>query len=120
MSKVITYQEGSYSQIKLDSGERILISVASAGIIIFKMRFLGVVPGPKIAEWLPQDLSRFMMLFGGAPLNQTPFAYTVEKLCSFGSIQSLRTFLAQAPNPFELAHQEKALKEVRGALTKEQ
>ena len=120
MSKIITYKEGRFSQIKLDSGERIMLSVAQNGIVIFKMRFFGVVPGPKIAEWSPQDLSRFMLLFGGASLNQTPFNYTVEKLSSFDSIQSLNAFLAQEPNPFELARQERVLKEVCGGPTKQE
>jgi hypothetical protein len=120
MSKIITYKEGAYSQIKLDSGERILLSVAQTGIVIFKMRFFGVIPGPKLAEWPPDLLSRFMLLFGGAPLNQTPFNYTVEKLTSFDSIKSLSAFLAREPNPFELARQERALKEIRGESKKEE
>lgn len=120
MAKIITYKEGCFSQIKLDSGERIMLSVAQTGIAIFKMRFFGAVPGRKLGEWSPQDLSRFMLLFGRAPLNQTPFNYTVEKLSSFDSIKSLSAFLAQEPNPFELARQERALKEIRGESEKEE
>ena len=118
MSKVITYEEGSFSQIKLDSGERIMLSVAQTGMVIFKMRFFGLVPGPKIAEWSTQDLSRFMLLFGGAPQNQTPFKNTVDKLSSFDSIQSLRAFLNQDSNPFELAYQRRVQKEVHRSQTK--
>ena len=120
MSEIITYKEGAYSQIKLDSGERIMLSVAQTGIVIFKMRFFGVVPGPKLAEWPPQEMARFMMLFGGAPLDQTPFKFTVDKLCTFDTIDSLKSFLAQEPNPFDLAYQERVLEEVRQAQEEEE
>ena len=120
MSRIITYKEGCYSQIKLSSGERIMLSVAQTGIVILKMRFLGVVLGSKIAEWLPHDLGRFMLLFGGAPLNQTPFRFTVEKLASFDSIEQLREFLTKGTCPFELARQENIIKQVRDFTTKEQ
>ena len=120
MSRIITYEEGRYSQIKLDSGERILLSVAQPGIVIFKLRFFGLVPGPKIAEWSPQDAARFMLLFGGASLNQTPFKYTVEKLASFGSIESLRQFLTKEPSRIDLARQENVIKRVRNGVTNEQ
>jgi hypothetical protein len=113
MSRIITYKEGRYSQIKLDSGERIMLSVAQSGIVIFKLRFFGLVPGPKIAEWLPEDLARFMLLFGGAPLSQTPFNYTVEKLSSFESIESLLQFLKKEPSAFDLARQEHIIKQMR-------
>lgn len=95
MADIVTYKEGRYSQIKLDSGERILLSVAQSGIVIFKLRLLGLAPGPKIAEWLPQDLDRFLDLFGGAPADQNPFRFTVDKLATFGSIKEIRAFLMQ-------------------------
>lgn len=98
MSKVITYKEGCYSQIKLTSGERIMLSIARTGIVIFKMRFFGVYPGPKIAEWLPHDLHRFRELFGGGSLNPTPLKLAVEKLISFDSISELREFLNKEPH----------------------
>ena len=120
MSRIITYKEGCYSQIKLTSGERIMLSVAQTGIVIFRMRFFGLIPGPKITEWLPHNLGQFMLLFGGAPLNQTPFRFTVEKLTSFDSIQQLREFLTKEPSPFELARQENAIKQAREFGTRKQ
>lgn len=95
MSQVITYKEGCYSQIKLTSGERIMLSIARTGIVIFKMRFFGVVPGPKIAEWLPHNLHGFRERFGGGPWNPTPLKLAVEKLTSFDSIAQLREFLTK-------------------------
>lgn len=113
MSQIITYKEGCYSQIKLDSGERILLSISHTGTTIFKLRFWGLFPVEKIAEWAPSDLARFMLLFGGAPQNQTPFNYTVEKLASFNSIKSLRQYLNKEPSTFDLARQEYVIEQMR-------
>ena len=93
MSQIITYQEGCYAQIRLTSGERIMLSCAEMGVTIFKMRCFGLIPGPKIAEWKMNDLERFMVLFGGAPASQTPFNYTVQKLAAFDSIEELREYV---------------------------
>lgn len=98
MSCIITYKEGFFSQIKLTSGERIMLSCAEGGATIFKMRFFGLVRDSKIAEWKLKDLSRFMFRFGGAPPNQTPFNFTVQKLTSFDSIEQLRKFVTQEPD----------------------
>lgn len=59
MSKIITYKnegsKGVFCQIKLDSGERVLISIGDRVVKIFKL-FAGIIPiktiwGPKtIAE----------------------------------------------------------------------
>lgn len=109
MSRIITYKEGCYSQIKLTSGERIMLSCAEMGATIFKMRFFGLVPDSKIGEWKQADVARFMFLFGGASPNQTPFRFTVEKLCSFDSIEQLREFVTREPGIsgiFDMARQE--------------
>lgn len=119
MSRIITYKEGFFAQIKLTSGERILLSCAEGGATIFKMRFFGLVRDFKIAEWKLQDLGRFILLFGGAPLNQSPFNFVVQKLTSFGSIKQLREFIAQEPNPIELVHQENIAEKMREFLTNE-
>ncbi len=102
MSCVITYKEGCFSQIKLTSGERILLSCAENGTAIFKMKFFGTVIDSKIAEWKLNNLSRFMLLFGGAPSNQTPFNFTVQKLTSFDSIEQLRKYVTQPRSIFDL------------------
>lgn len=51
MSKIITYREGAFCQIKLDSKERILISIAQEGIAIIKLKLGGIIPGKRIANW---------------------------------------------------------------------
>lgn len=95
MGEIVTYKEGHFSQVKLASGERILFSIAQSGIVIFKLHFFGLIPGPKVAEWLPQDLDRFVDLFGGASPDQNPFRFAVDKLASFGSIKDIRAYLMQ-------------------------
>ncbi len=50
MGQIITYKPGAYCQIKLDSGERILISIAQTGILISKLAFAGLIPRGKIWE----------------------------------------------------------------------
>lgn len=53
MSKIITYRhdrEYGYCQIKLDSGEKILLSEASDDIKIFKLLF-GIIPIKTIWKW---------------------------------------------------------------------
>ncbi len=58
MGEVITYKnegaKGIFSQIKLDSGERVLISIAADEVKIFKQKFFGVIPGKTI--WQFSDL----------------------------------------------------------------
>lgn len=90
--KIITYKEGCFAQIKLVSGERILFSVAQSGIIIFKMKFGGLIPGEKLIELNSQNLDLFIQLFGEPSTDQTPFNFVVEKLASFDSIASLKEF----------------------------
>lgn len=84
--------ESRYSTVQLDSGEKIMLSVTQQGITIFKMRFLGFLPGEKIAEWLPNDLDRFVAKFGGDS-NGSPFRYAVESLMSFASILEIKRYL---------------------------
>ena len=59
MSEIITYSNspsGKYCQIKFDHGKRILVSLTRTEIKIFKMKFLGSVPGDTIFEITTLDL----------------------------------------------------------------
>jgi hypothetical protein len=68
MSKIITYKNagasGCFCQIKLSSGERILISIAQDGILISKLGVFGIVPTKTIARWEISELSSVVELFG--------------------------------------------------------
>lgn len=59
MSEIITYKNspsGKYCQIKLDDGNRILISLAQTGIKVMKMKWGGVMPAGDIFDISTQDL----------------------------------------------------------------
>lgn len=60
MAEIQTYQDGTprgtFSQIKLDDGNKIMISLTQAEIAIFKVGFLGI---PKGTLW-KQDISTFL------------------------------------------------------------
>jgi hypothetical protein len=70
MGKIVTYKNqgprGMYCQIKLDSGERILISIAQPGVKIFKFSAGGLIPTKTI--WESSDVPKMVELF--ADLNQ--------------------------------------------------
>jgi len=42
MSKITTYKEGQFSQINLDDGNKILVSIGFSDIKIFKLNWLGL------------------------------------------------------------------------------
>lgn len=53
MSKIITYKRdntGKFCQIKLDDGNRILISVAQPGIRVYKLKWMGAIPSETIFD----------------------------------------------------------------------
>lgn len=53
MSKIISYKSGSnakYCQIKLNDGNRVLISIAQVGIKISKLKWGGLIPSETIFE----------------------------------------------------------------------
>lgn len=59
MSDIITYQNnssGKYCQIKLDDGNRILISIAQPGIKIIKLKWGGLWPSGDIFDISTNDL----------------------------------------------------------------
>ena len=58
MSEVITYKNTAkqcFCQLKLDSGERVLISIARTGVKLFQLGLAGLLPIRTLAEWdVPQ------------------------------------------------------------------
>lgn len=94
MPRIITYQEGRFSTIQLDSGEKVMLSVAQTGIVIFQMKFLGLLPGRKIAEWSLDDLPDFIARLGGDTPTGSPFRYAVDQIATFTSIRELESALS--------------------------
>jgi len=60
MAEIQTYQDGTprgtFSQIKLDDGNKIMVSLTQTEIAIFKVGFLGI---PKGTLW-KQDMDSFL------------------------------------------------------------
>lgn len=98
MAKVVNYKEGRYCQLKLDSGERVLISIAQTGIKISKLRFGGIIPSNTICNWGASDLRSAIDIFADPnkptkhPLDairdKLIECYSIEEIkqvCSFGN-----------------------------------
>ncbi len=64
MSKIITFSDrqpsGTFSQIQLDDGKRILVSFTQTEIAIFKLAFKGSTPTGKIFK---HDINEFLDFF---------------------------------------------------------
>jgi len=87
----VTYKNaglsGVYSQIKLDSGERVMISIAASEIKIFRMKLGGLIPGSVVYHI--DDLFEFSDLLtkNGVVLN--PLDFLIEGLKDSSDIHRL-------------------------------
>ncbi len=92
MSQVITYKnegvKGVYSQIKLDSGERVLLSIAANEIKIFKLKFFGTMPSQTVWEF--SDLFQFADLLQKNGYSAHPLDVLVEKVKDYSNIGQLQ------------------------------
>lgn len=95
MGTIKTYKEQRFATVILDSGEMVMLSVAQEGIAIFKMRFGGLLPGPKIGAWAPNDLDRFLAKFGKEPTQGSAFRATVEFIASFPNLKRLQEYIIE-------------------------
>ncbi len=98
VGRIKTYKEMRFATVVLDSGEAVMLSVSQEGIAIFKMRFRGLLPGPKIGEWPPNDLDRFLAKFGRHSEQGSPFRATAEFLASFPDVRSLQRYIVGKSN----------------------
>lgn len=92
MGKIITYKnagpKGMFCQIKLESGERILISIAQSGVKIFKLRFMGMIPVKTL--WELNDIVHMVEMFAD-PANpeKPPLDAIRDKLINCKSIKEV-------------------------------
>ena len=97
MTTVVTYKPNAYCQLKLDSGERLLISCAQTGIKIVKLGLGGLLPTKTIADWPLSEVRTMMRKFVDpanplqhpldaikSRLMQCSSLQEVEKVCSAG------------------------------------
>jgi hypothetical protein len=79
--------KGVYSQIKLDSGEKVLISIAN-DIKIFKLKFFGTIPSQTVWEF--SDLYQFADLLRKNGYSAHPLDVLVEKVKDYYNIEQLQ------------------------------
>lgn len=102
MAQVVTYKneppERMYCQLKLDSGERILISIAHSGIRISKLGFGGRLRTSTIWKCKRDEIREAFELFADPdkPLTSTLDAIK-DKLIDFESIADVKGFLNRVP-----------------------
>lgn len=92
MGKIITYKnegvKGVFSQVKLNRGERVLISIAANEIKIFKLKFFGSIPSRTIWEY--PDLFEFFDLLQSNSYSEHPLDVLVSKVKNFDSTVQLQ------------------------------
>jgi len=102
MGRIITYknagEKGTFSQIKLDNGERILISVITnrgvqLGVEIFKLGKGGLFPTGSV--WKTHDLDQMTVLFAGFQQSRGNLLdAVVSKVIGCSSIDEVKMLLS--------------------------
>jgi hypothetical protein len=90
MTKVVTYKAGAFCQLKLDSGERVLISCAQTGIQIMKLALGGLIPSRTIFSWSISEVRLVAEIFAdiNSP-NEHPLDAIKNKLINCKSIAEI-------------------------------
>lgn len=92
MGKIITYKneggKGIFSQIKLNNGERVLISIAADEVKIFKLKFFGYIPNRIV--WQYSDLYKLAKLLQDNGYNDKLLDTLVSQAKQFDSIENLQ------------------------------
>ncbi|HTO11336.1 MAG TPA: hypothetical protein VMQ51_07170 [Candidatus Binatia bacterium] len=97
MGEVVTYRNEpgrlAFCQLKLTSGERVVISVVDSEVRIVAQRGGGRLPAAPL--WSSRDVARLMALFGD-PLNpgKHPLEAMRDRILDIASVEALERFLA--------------------------
>jgi len=90
MAEIITYKPGAYCQLKLASGERVLISCAQTGIKIMKLALGGLIPTRTIVSWSISELASAIEIFVDESIPiQHPLEAIKNKLLTCSSIKEI-------------------------------
>jgi len=90
MAKIVTYKPGAYCQLKLASGERVLVSCAQSGIKIMKVTVGGLIPTRTIVNWPISALASAIEIFADkATPMQHPLEAIKNKLLTCSSIKDI-------------------------------
>jgi hypothetical protein len=91
VARVITYKAGRYCQLKLNSGERILISCARTGIKIMNLGWGGLFPKATLAHWPIDKTDDAITVFLDIDSPSAhPLDAIVKKLSTCASIRDVR------------------------------
>lgn len=94
MAKIITYKnegaKGVFCQLKMENGERILISMTQKDTKILKLGLMGLVPMSTV--WESSDIKEMIRIFAN-PTNpeQQPLDAIIEKLIECKSIDEVKS-----------------------------
>jgi len=97
MGKIITYKDegtkGVYSQIKLKSNDRVLISIGDGVVKIYKLGFRGLIPTSTI--WGPRDIAATsMIVFDKEKPTKSLLEAIINCISDCDSIRDVRNRLA--------------------------
>jgi hypothetical protein len=100
MSEVITYKntvKQCFCQLKLDSGERVLISIAQTGIKLFQLGLAGLLPIRTVAEWDISQIRTAIRIFEDFDAPQKPPLDAIrDKLLHCRSIADIEDLITRA------------------------
>ena len=87
MPRILSYKEGEFSTIALDSGEKVMLSRVGETYFLREMKFMGIVPGRMLLRWEEaafgiEMIDSMAAETGGA----TSFRRRVDTITGFGSI----------------------------------
>lgn len=98
MARIVTYQNDPkycFCQLKLESGERVLVSIGSGSIKIYKMLFWGKLPVKVIWQAdKPDDIA--FLLRREADFERSPLDLVVGKIIGCRSVEEIRARLLQS------------------------
>ncbi|MBL7141998.1 hypothetical protein ISS21_02865 [Patescibacteria group bacterium] len=92
MSEIITYSDqkpqGTFAQIKLDEGKRILVSLTQAEIAVFKLILGGNIPAEKVWQ---HDIMNFVLKVDSKKeyKNKTPLEAAVDVVLGCKSVDDI-------------------------------
>lgn len=96
MARIVTCRNdagGCFCQLQLNSGERILISIAQTGIQVRRLALGGIIPREVIANWRVEQIPNAMHLFADPRQpNKHPLDAIRDRLISLDSISAVRLF----------------------------
>jgi hypothetical protein len=93
ITEVITYRRNAYFNLKMASGERVLVSIAKTGFKIIQMKFGGIIPARTIVDWPVAEVDAAFELF---EVESTPTQHLLDaimiKLLTCTSIKDIEQF----------------------------